>query len=338
MDPLIAVIAIFFVVVPVGLLFWIWHLRQTSRVIWASSAAAAGLYLLALHMTAGWQILSIYWQYVLIIACAGLVLATIWRVRREPWWTNTRGEWISVGIHVLVVGISVFQIVNILGSWEPPAGADPVDVAFPMRGGQIYVVAAGGTPAGNPHMMVLDDNPRFEPWKGQAYALDAVALNARGRRSTGLYPSDPAAYAVFGMPLFSPCSGEVVRVQTGFPDLAPPEQDLENKGGNYVVIRCAPEETGREDVRAVIAHIKQGSMQVEEGQSVTRETRVGAVGNSGKTSEPHLHFHLQVGGRDDAPMSGTPVPASFEGVYPVQSDTLCARNDGSVQRFPCETR
>src|SRR3546814_15367827 len=59
----------------------------------------------------------------------------------------------------------------------------------------------------------------------------------------------------------------------------------------------------------MLAHLRRGSVAVEAGQQVAAGDELGRCGNSGNTSEPHLHLHLQ-----DAPVfgEGNGLPAFFE--------------------------
>ncbi|MFC6721223.1 M23 family metallopeptidase [Halobacteriaceae archaeon SHR40] len=57
--------------------------------------------------------------------------------------------------------------------------------------------------------------------------------------------------------------------------------------GNYVVIE---HETGE---YSLLAHLQENSVTVEPGQEVQRGEVVGRCGNSGNSTEPHLHFQLQ---------------------------------------------
>jgi murein DD-endopeptidase MepM/ murein hydrolase activator NlpD len=84
----------------------------------------------------------------------------------------------------------------------------------------------------------------------------------------------------------------------GLPDLPPPERDRENPAGNHVVISCM-------NVELLMAHMENGSVAVEAGERVETGQLVGRVGNSGNTTEPHLHIHAVEGGgpgvfQDDA--------------------------------------
>jgi murein DD-endopeptidase MepM/ murein hydrolase activator NlpD len=57
--------------------------------------------------------------------------------------------------------------------------------------------------------------------------------------------------------------------------------------GNTVIIKTNNGEY------AFFAHFKQHSIVVKQGQKISAGTLLGFCGNSGNSSEPHLHFHLQ---------------------------------------------
>lgn len=67
------------------------------------------------------------------------------------------------------------------------------------------------------------------------------------------------------------------------PGVMSPQQPL----GNHVIL---DHENGE---FSFLAHLKQGSVQVKLGDRIEAGTLLGTCGNSGNSSEPHLHFHLQ---------------------------------------------
>jgi murein DD-endopeptidase MepM/ murein hydrolase activator NlpD len=73
---------------------------------------------------------------------------------------------------------------------------------------------------------------------------------------------------------------------------------LETVGGNHVIVDMG---NGR---YAFYAHLQPGSLRVKKGDRVRRGQVLGLVGNSGNSTEPHLHFHL----------SDSPSPLGSEGV------------------------
>ena len=61
---------------------------------------------------------------------------------------------------------------------------------------------------------------------------------------------------------------------------------LETVGGNYIILDLG---NGR---YAFYAHLQPGSLRVKTGDKVRRGQVLALVGNSGNSTEPHLHFHI----------------------------------------------
>jgi hypothetical protein len=96
-------------------------------------------------------------------------------------------------------------------------------------------------------------------------------------------------YGCYGVPIVAPASGLVTIAHDGEPDQIPGvlSNNYEAPTGNHVVIQL---ETG---TYLIIAHMKQGSVQVKSGEMVEEGQVIGQCGNSGNTSEPHIHIHHQ---------------------------------------------
>lgn len=96
-------------------------------------------------------------------------------------------------------------------------------------------------------------------------------------------------YGCYGLPVVAPVSGLVTSTRDGEPDEAPgiASNNVIAPTGNHVVIQL---ETG---TYLVIAHLKQGSVVVKTGDTVEEGQMIGECGNSGNTSEPHIHIHHQ---------------------------------------------
>lgn len=142
--------------------------------------------------------------------------------------------------------------------------------------------------------------PSNEPlrvfWGGDRLATNYHAATPDQRWAYDL-SVEPAAhgsehledYGCYGTPVVAPASGHVHHATDGAPDHTPGQtsNDLENAFGNTVVLRL---ETG---TYLVIAHLKSGSVRVATGDDVAEGDPLGACGNSGNTSEPHIHIHHQ---------------------------------------------
>lgn len=91
----------------------------------------------------------------------------------------------------------------------------------------------------------------------------------------------------FGAPLIAVADGVIVRVVSDEADMPIGERSKGHPAGNHVLLEIAPSRY------ALYAHLKQNSALVTEGQSVRTGEMLGECGNSGNTSQPHLHFQIQ---------------------------------------------
>jgi murein DD-endopeptidase MepM/ murein hydrolase activator NlpD len=120
----------------------------------------------------------------------------------------------------------------------------------------------------------------------QKNAFDILISDQKGSTHKGTGVSNEDYYA-FGKELYAPCDGEVVLVVDGVKDNTPGALNPIYIPGNTVIIKTANDEY------AFFAHFKQHSIVVKQGQKVSTGELLGLCGNSGNSSEPHLHFHLQ---------------------------------------------
>ena len=122
-------------------------------------------------------------------------------------------------------------------------------------------------------------------YTNQKYAYDILMVKD-GTTLNG-DPKKNESYYVFGKEIVAPCDGKVVQVITGVHDNIPGELNPGQLTGNTVVLETANKEY------ILFAHLKQGSVAVKEGEEVKKGDLLGQCGNSGNTTEPHLHLSLQ---------------------------------------------
>ena len=135
------------------------------------------------------------------------------------------------------------------------------------------------------------------PAVAQRGALDLVCSVRGGRSTAAVRPRRCEAFPAYGALVVAPCSGVVRTARDGCPDRP---QKHAPAPGNHVVIAS---EDGDE---VLLAHLKLSSVAVRKGESVAEGETVGRVGNSGDSSEPHLHIH--------ATRDGCPLRLRFTGV------------------------
>jgi hypothetical protein len=95
-------------------------------------------------------------------------------------------------------------------------------------------------------------------------------------------------YGIYGADVLAPASGTVVSINNDEKDLVPGSDEFQSMAGNHIYLRL--DETG---TFLFLAHLKKGSIKVREGQHVNEGEVLAQVGNSGSSSEPHLHIHHQ---------------------------------------------
>ncbi len=128
------------------------------------------------------------------------------------------------------------------------------------------------------------------PWR---YALDFVRTQ-EGRSFLGGGERLEDFHA-FDLPVVSPAWGTVLSCRGDVPDNPPGEINLRDNWGNHVLFQLP----GGPSV--LLAHLRQGSVAVAPGQWLVPGTPIGRCGNSGRSTQPHLHLHVQQGGWLGAP-------------------------------------
>ena len=186
--------------------------------------------------------------------------------------------------------------------------------------GTWYVFWGGRTVEQNYHVVVRD----------QRFAYDFVIVTA-GRTHDG-DGSRVADYYCWNRPVLAPSSAMVVAAVDDLPDNAPGRTDPSHPIGNHVILNLGGDEF------AVFAHLENGSVRVAQGQRVERGAEIGRCGNSGNTTEPHLHFHLQNGAKfgsaEGLPAFFTDYVADGERVArgePLRGQTVANAPDGAAQ-------
>ena len=184
---------------------------------------------------------------------------------------------------LFVINISVDNNSKINGLFVKPFKEDnhlvpernKTPMTLPFKG-EWTVVWGGDTKSLNYHV----------EHEAQKNAFDWVITDDKGKsfKTNGAANKD---YYAFGKELFAPCDGEVVLVVDGIKDNVPGIMNPVYVPGNSVIIKTVNSEY------LFFAHFKQHTIKVSEGQKVTKGQLLGLCGNSGNSSEPHLHFHIQ---------------------------------------------
>jgi murein DD-endopeptidase MepM/ murein hydrolase activator NlpD len=157
--------------------------------------------------------------------------------------------------------------------------------------GSWFVFWGGRTLKENYHTMAAD----------QRFAYDIVMMrDGSSHRGQGRTNEE---YYCYGQRILAPGPGTVVSVENGIEDNVPGAMNPKDPMGNHVIIDHGNGEF------SFLAHFKKGTVTVKAGAVVKTSDLLGLAGNSGNSSEPHLHYHLQ----DTAVFrKGRGLPAPFE--------------------------
>lgn len=308
------------IVLPLGLIAWLAFAPAKSLVGYVVQAFATGLVLLALALVALWMLLPWWLPFAYALLCVLAIALQMLRhgIRFVSPWPATVSGWAALGVMCSLWALGAFLSWQGLLSRQLPE-IRIVDIPLPMGPGTYLVASGGSREIVNGHMMTLDPTvERFRAYRGQSYGIDLIKINSLGFRTRGLQPKDPAAYTIYGEPIFAPCDGVVVTSRNDRPDMPVPEMDLEVIEGNHVLLDCG-------DFEVLLAHFQPGSVRVKAGDRVNLGEQLGVVGNSGKTGEPHLHISAQLKSLSAQPFSGEPLAITVDGRFVVRNDRIDVR-------------
>jgi hypothetical protein len=177
-------------------------------------------------------------------------------------------------------------------------GRAPVVLDLPFRGSWLARNSpAGRVPSHGTHLF------------GTTYAIDFVAVDERGLPAprtwrTALSVETPELFRGFDQPVLAPATGRVVVAHDGEVDHVARRSQLTlvayavgQRGrvrggpravaGNHVVVALGPA-----GPFVLVAHLRQGSVRVVPGGAVAAGDVLGACGNSGNSTQPHIHVQV----------------------------------------------
>lgn len=136
-------------------------------------------------------------------------------------------------------------------------------------------------------VIVLNGKPRVP----ERYAIDWIKLGDDGKSYTGDQYKN-SSYHAYDVPILAVADGKVVTIKDGLPENVPHTNKLAvaltlaSIAGNHIV----------EDIGGGLyvgyAHFVPGTITVKAGEQIHRGQILGRLGNSGNSSEPHLHLQV----------------------------------------------
>lgn len=304
----IAIPFIVYLLLPAIFMIQMWFNHTTSLGKWLIESALFGLYILDLFLTGVWPLTyGFLLRYVLLIVFIIVAVKSFFNVDRIFYFKVPPIKQLLLNIvYLCVICFFVARItLAFMGSTHPKSS---VEMQFPLKGKNFYVIHGGSNLIINHHFSV----------SAQKYAMDITRLNFYGFRSSSLFPSQLKDFFIYETIVYSPCDGVVVDAVDEYEDLAPREMDPSHPAGNYLAIKNKDS-----DVVVILAHLMKGTLVVKKGETIKQGQPIAKVGNSGNTTEPHLHIHatLQKEG-EDLLFTGSGVPITFKKRFLVRNDRL----------------
>ncbi|HVA69170.1 MAG TPA: M23 family metallopeptidase [Candidatus Binataceae bacterium] len=163
----------------------------------------------------------------------------------------------------------------------------PIVLSPPLEGANWWTPNGPGNDTIHRRTVVVLDGAARLP---ERFAVDWIKLGDNG--SFKGPEKDNRSYFAYGTRVFAAADGRALTVHDGIrenvphsPTMAVPIT-LDTIAGNSVV-----EDLGGGRY-ALYAHLQPGSVKVKAGDQIKRGQMLGLLGNSGNSSEPHLHFQV----------------------------------------------
>jgi len=194
---------------------------------------------------------------------------------------------------------ALVEALRAASAYRPDLDRPPVVLSLPFTGSWLALnTPARRVPSHGTHFL------------GQTFAIDFVAVDATRRTATvrdwrtvlAVEPAD--RFLGFGQPILAPADGRVVAVHDGEPDHVARRSPLTllayvvTQGprlrsglnaivGNHVILAL-----NEDGPFVVLAHLREGSLQVDTGDEVNRRQPIATCGNSGNSTQPHVHVQV----------------------------------------------
>jgi hypothetical protein len=173
-----------------------------------------------------------------------------------------------------------------------PVATEIRTIHSPLRGNNWVAANAPSNKSIHRRTAVALNGTTYLP---ERFAIDWLQIDHDGKSVHG-DPLDNKNYLCFGQPVYAVADATVSFTHDGVPDGIPAVNDkpadprvsitLETIGGNIVQLDLG------NGIFAAYAHLQPGSLRVKVGDHVKAGDVIGLLGNSGNSTEPHLHFQL----------------------------------------------
>jgi hypothetical protein len=159
-----------------------------------------------------------------------------------------------------------------------------IEISFPLKNG-MYLITDGGNSKIS-RLMNYHFYSGLHKKNGtnnsMKFATDIVKIDPLAK---SFLPIENLDYPIFGEKIYCPMEGIVVKIENNIEDNKPFCGNYPYNTGNTVVIK-------NNDNYFLIGHLKCGSINVKQGDSVKENELIAEAGNSGYSERPHIHMQL----------------------------------------------
>ena len=183
--------------------------------------------------------------------------------------------------------------------------AQALEIQSPLRGSNWLAANGPSNTSGHRRTIIPLGGTAEVP---QRFAIDWVMVDKSGRTFSGDQKRNES-YFCYGQKVHSVADGVVTEVKDGIPQNMPGANSravpitLDTVGGNHVIVDIGG------GAYAVYVHLQPGSLRVKLGDHVNAGQVLALLGNSGNSTQPHLHF--QVTDRNSL-LAGEGLPFAFQ--------------------------
>jgi len=197
-------------------------------------------------------------------------------------------------------------VTEVLEGTTTPVERAAVSISPPVRGEWAAFNGPSNASGHRRLVLALDGHTA----SGQRFAIDFLQVDSLGSsRRPGTEASKNSNYYAYGTELLAVADGVVAATKDSIPENVPGGRavkiDLITVGGNFVGIDIGG------GTYALYAHVQPGSLRVKVGDRVKRGQVIALLGNSGNSTEPHVHFQI-ADGPSFLAAEGLPYAADFD--------------------------
>lgn len=264
--------------------------------------------ILLIHGTAGavaWALAKLFIAPVgVVFVFVSLIVLIICFVKKKKITQTLISLFLSI-----VLAFPMLMLMNVL-QIAYPASIDKVQpsitVRWPLK--ETTIVGWGGD--------TIEINTPHVIWASERWAYDMVMKP----ENTGSEILED--YGIYDKEVVAPISGTVVEAYDDEDDIMPNSVEFLSMEGNHIYIKI--DATG---TYLLLNHFKKGSILITAGDYVNEGDVIGRVGNSGSSSEPHLHIQHQ---RQDPTKTVYPIFAEGLPLYFKDIDGNAMPEKGSI--------